>query len=226
MNKTQLMRRNDAALSITFTPEAQAMREEALGSCELITAVSSPGQQELAVDAQRACRQLIKLVEESRKEVKQPVLEYGRAIDGAAKEFIEKVKEEELRVAKLLGDFQEAELARARSAQAAQQAELTELERAREERLATVSTLEERERIHEEFSALTQTLQPVQPVRAEGQRVTEEWQFEVTDPFLLARVHPSFVKIEPKRQDIKDALKTGMTVSGIRAWKETVSRVS
>jgi hypothetical protein len=222
-----LLVRDDSRLAITFSPAAVELKEEAIASCSLIVAVNSPGSQELAVDAQKSCRRLIKLVEDSRKSAKAPVIDYGRAIDDAAKKFVAEITAEEMRIAKLVGDYQQAELAKHRSAEALRVKELTDMERAREEKLSTVNTLEERERVHEEFSQLTQAMQApsVAPARVDGQKVQEVWCFEVVNPHLLANSHPQLVKIEPRRFEINEALKSGMTIQGIRAWKEVKASV-
>jgi hypothetical protein len=225
MSDNALIKRSD--LAISFTPEAEQLVAQALESSALVAKVDSALTQEAAVDAQKCCRRVLKLVEDARKEVKAPVIAFGKAIDDAARKFVTTVAAEEMRVAKLVGDFQETELARARSAQAAKLAELTALEKAREEKLAGVKTLQEREQVHAEFSQLTQAVQvmPAAPVKAEGQAVEEVWCFEVENPHLLANAHPQYVTIEPKRREITEALKGGFKVQGIRAWKETRSRV-
>jgi hypothetical protein len=210
--------KQDLATQVTMAPTARQAKNTALCLAMEIEVVNSPATQERAVEAQSALRGLISQVEKSRTEVKKPVLDLGKKIDAAAKDFIEKVKAEELRIAGLIGDFQAAELAKAQSANALRNSELTQLEQAREAELATATTLEDRERIHAEYTDAIANLPPeVAPARAEGQRVTPDWEFEVTDPHLLARMHPHLVTIEPKRREIKEALKAGTKILGIKA---------
>lgn len=227
MSDAALMVPDHAKFGISFSGAAVALKEEALSCASLVAVVNSPGSQELAVDAQKSCCRLLKMVEDDRAAVKRPVIDYGKAIDDAAKKFVAEVAKEEMRVAKLVGDYQQAELAKARSAEALRVKELTEMEKAREEKLATVSTLVERERVHEEFSQLTQAVQsaPIAPPKVEGQKVQEVWCFEVTNPHLLANAHPALVKIEPRRFEINEALKSGLTIQGIKAWKEVKSSI-
>ena len=221
---SELIKRTD--LAISFTDEAHNLLAEAIGLSAMVVKVDSAISQEIAVDAQKACRRVIKLVEDARKEVKAPVLAFGKAIDTAAAKFVELAEKEEMRIAKLNGNYQEALLAKARSEEAAKRKELEAIERQREEQLAKANTLVEREKIHEEHSQLQQALQaPVAPVKAAGQSVEEVWCFEVTNPHLLANSHPQYVTIEPKRREITEALKGGFTVQGVRAWKEVKSRV-
>jgi len=226
MSDLQLIKRDDANLRVLFTEDAKALASEALESAALVVKVDSAGSQELAVDAQKSCRRVIKLVEDARKVVKAPVLDYGRAIDAAAEKFVADLKREEMRVAKLAGDYQALLLAKARSEEAAKRAELTALEKQREEQLAAAKSLEEREQIQAEHCQLQQALSVLTaPPKAEGQSVEEVWCFEVENPHLLANSHPTFVTIEPKRREITEALKGGFTVKGIKAWKEVRSRV-
>lgn len=224
MSEAALIKRTD--LAIAFTDDAHNMLAEAMGLAAMVVKVDSAITQEIAVDAQKACRRVVKLVEDARKEVKAPVLEFGRKIDDAAAKFVAEVKREEMRIAKMAGDYQEALAAKIRSEEAAKRAELAAIEKAREESLAKAPTLEKREEIHAEFSQLTQALQPsTPPPKAAGQTVEEVWCFEVENPNLLANSHPQFVTIEPKRREITEALKGGFTIKGIKAWKETRSRV-
>lgn len=220
----ELLKRND--LAISFTPEAQALRSEALESAAMVVKVDSELSQNMAVEAQKSCVQLRKLVETARKAVKAPVLDAGQRIDKAAKEFIAEVEREELRLGKLAGDFQESLLAKARSEEAARNERLTELERTREQQLSKCETLEDREQVHSEFSQLTQALQTIEaPPKTDGQVVRKVWMFEVENPYLLASAHPSLVEITPKRREITEMLALGTTIKGIRAWQEVKSGV-
>lgn len=227
MSDQSLMVRDDKALAISFTPEAQLMLTEALESAAMIAKVDSAISQELAVDAQKSLARITKLVEDARKEVKAPVIAFGKAIDDAAKTFVKSATEELTRVSTLIGDFHQAELAKQRSAEAAQKAELDKVEKAREEALSKADTIDQREAIREEYAQLAAVTQTptVAPARVEGQRIVEDWEFEVVNPAVLAQMHPTLVKIEPRKSEIKDALKMGQTIQGIRAWKTTRATV-
>jgi hypothetical protein len=66
---------------------------------------------------------------------------------------------------------------------------------------------------------------PVASTRASGQRVVEDWEIQVVNPYELARLHPDCVKIEPLLTPIKAALNAGRTINGIMAKKVVVSGV-
>lgn len=217
---SNLIVHNLPPFSVTVSASAKALIEEAQASASAVTSVHSAETNETAVAAQMLCARVLKLVEDSRKLAKAPVIDAGRAIDAAARQAVALVEAEQLRLTQLIGDFQQSELARARSAQAALSEELSALERDREEQLAQAESLDEREQIRADYSELARELQPPAPVKAEGQTVSEVWCFEVENPMLLANSHPTLVRIEPKRREITEALKMGLKVHGVKAWKE------
>ena len=66
---------------------------------------------------------------------------------------------------------------------------------------------------------------PVASTRSSGQRVVEDWDIQVVNPYELARLHPDCVKIEPLLTPIKAALNAGRTINGITAKKIVISGV-
>lgn len=128
---------------VTFAAEAEAMRDTALAESGIIAKVATPDDNNKAANAQRLLREVIKAVESARKAAKAPILDYGRAIDDAAAKFVSECKEEEMRIARLVGDFQELENAKVRAAEAAR---LLEQNRLEEERMAAIRKAQEEER--------------------------------------------------------------------------------
>ena len=126
------MVRDDGALAVKFTDEAIATKDNALAASGLISRVSTAAEQANAVEAQRALRAAISAAEKSRVEVKAPVLEFGKAIDAKAKEYKAELEAEEMRVGKLVGDFQQLEIAKAKAAEAARLLEQQKLEAERQ----------------------------------------------------------------------------------------------
>ena len=223
-----LIARNDAGLSVAVTVEAWGKHNAALEVAALIGRVSCAEEQQSAVDAQKHLATLLKEAETSRKAVKEPVLIYGRAIDDAAKKFSDELRQEELRITRLISDFQALEMAKVRAAQAVENERLAALERERQLALKEAKSHEHLDAINAEFDTRTrdEAKPPVAPVRAEGQVVREEWQFEVTDVWALAAKHPECVKApEPRRLEIKALLDAGVKVTGVKAWKGVTSAV-
>lgn len=228
-NGTRALMVRDNDLVISFIPEAVAMKEAALEVAALIGRVACAEEQQAAVDAQKKLHAFLKLVETSRLMLKQPLLEACRAVDEAPKQFRMEVAAEELRIVELIESFQALEMAKVRAAQAAENTRLTALERERSAALAAVVTHEEADRVQEEFNqrAASEAPEPITPVRAEGQIVKEDWDFEIRDVWALAKAHPECVKApEPYRSKIKALLDAGIAVVGVKAWRTVNASVT
>ncbi len=275
MSTTAIILRDDANLKITFSPEAERLKEDALTSSALIARVTNAAENETAVDAQTALKTVVSLVEKARKAAKAPVLDYGRKIDSAATEFVTELEAELVRVSELTGNFQTLEQAKVRAAEAARRLEEEKLERERvaeQERILEAQQAEQRrlsqeaslaalrlqeaksakdraaavadqleierqtklaaatshdalDAVNEHFSRRAADLPVVTATRAEGQIVKNDWLIEITDAWLLARCHPTCVKIEPRLTEIKELLKVGVNVKGIKATPVTNSNV-
>lgn len=219
MNEQALMVCNDQQLSVSLSERAQALKDEALEKAALIGRVTCSEEQRGAVDAQKALAFIRTAVEKARKAAKERPLAYGRAIDEKAKEFVREIGEEDLRIAHLIADFQALEQARIRAAQQAENERLTQLERDRAKELAEAKTFEEVDRVQEHYNTLAQQESTPMPevAKVEGQIVRHDWDITVTDIWLLARGHPSCVKIDPRLSEIKSLLDAGVKVSGVKA---------
>lgn len=219
----ELMRRDDAHHLIAITPEAEALKNDALAAAGLIGKVRNDAEQERAVAAQMQLKRILNAVERSRKDVKQPVLDFGRDIDAKAKEFRAELDTEFNRVSRAVADYQDLLLQKARAAEAAKRAELTRLEKERENAIARASCHEEVEAVQAEFNerALQESLAMAKtaPTKLEGQIVREEWDVTVTDPYRLAQAYPDCVTITPRLSEIKSKLDMGMSLPGVQARK-------
>lgn len=224
---TALMTRDDARRVVTYTPDAVALRDDALAASALIGRVGDAVEQAAAVDAQRAIKTALKLLEDTRKACKEPVIEFGRVIDETAKKFRAGLESEEIRIATLVGNFQTAVLAKARAAEAARQAELNALEKKRQEELAKANTHEERDAINTRADEEAKAAKPaVVQVQAKGQIVREQWAIKRIDSFVLAKARPDLVrKIEFDMTAIKALLNAGEKLPGVEAEREVTSTV-
>jgi hypothetical protein len=214
---TAILVRDDANLKISFSPEAERLKEDALTFAALIGKVTNPAENETAVGAQTALKTIISTVEKARTEAKAPVLDYGRAIDTAARGFVEELQEELTRVSGLVGDFAMLEQAKVRAAEAARKLDKETLERQRQEAIAQAPSHESLDAINEHYDRLAADLPVVTAVRAEGQIIKSDWLIEVTDIWLLARTQRTCVDIKPRISEIKELLKLGVHVEGIKA---------
>lgn len=218
-NTEALIIRNDATMRVTFSLHAEEMKEVALCAASVVGRVTSVEEQERAVDAQKALQTLLNAVESARQFAKEPVLTFGRSIDQAAKDFIEELKAEMLRISTLIGTYQQQELARQRAEQQAQNEKLLAIEREKAAALAKAKTEAEVDAVQEHYNnkAAVMAPPPAEPARANGQRIVTDWDIVVTDIHELYRHHPNAVKMEPRLSEIKELLKRGDKVRGVRA---------
>ena len=262
-----LIVRNDAALTVSYTEAALALKSHALEVAALVGRVSSEEENQAAVAAQKEIAGILKQAEDSRKQAKEPILDFGRAIDEAANRFKAELKDEELRLGRLTGDYQALQQAKARAAELARIAEQRKLEEERrqaeqkiiEERLAAQRKLDaeaaeiarkereaknkeeaarlelerlelerqrklaeakshqELDKINDRHAEQVAAIPVVAPVRATGQVVTNDWEITVTDLHLLYRCHANCVELKPRLSEIKNLLKLGVKVQGVKA---------
>lgn len=229
MSESALIVRDDAKLSVSYTAEAQKLKEVALASAAMVGKVTNAEENAAAVAAQVEIQRVRAMAEKARTAVKAPVLDYGRRIDAAAKEFLAELDEEMLRVSKLVADFQQLEQQRARAAEQLRQAELAKIEREKLEALTKAKSHDQIDAIQAHYnevaaqSCVTAPIPP--PVRADGQSVRTDWEITITNPYDLAKFHPSCVNISPRLAEIKALLNEGVTVRGIKAEKVTKAGV-
>lgn len=222
-----LIIRDDSNRLASFSETAHALKTDALEKAALVGRVTCAEEQQAAVDAQTAIATVLKETEKARVACKEPVLDFGRRIDATAKTFIADLREEEIRLATLVGDFQQLEAARVRAEQTKENERLRQVERDRQAALSQANSHEEMEAVQERFDRqVAEEARPViAPARVEGQIVREEWEVTVTDVWALARAHPGCVKIEPRMAEIKAMLDSGQKVAGVLAKKVTKAGV-
>jgi hypothetical protein len=216
---------------VTHTEAALEEKRVALETASFLQKVSNADQNNNAVLVLKRLKEFTSAVEKARKQAKEPVLELGKKVDALAEELSADVQSEYRRVTNLVNGFHMIEHNRIALEEKQRQQALAKAEEERRKAIDAAANTAEREEVNAEFAAKTEALAPAPiPTRAEGQVVREEWEFEIVDPFLLIKMHPQFVN--PKklaecfsRLDIKDALKSGVTVHGIIAKKTVVSSV-
>ena len=220
-------------LTITLAPEFVRKRDDLLGTASMITAVNDPEGNEFATVILKEMGDLRRIVESSRKELKQPIIECGKRIDVVASEACEKLSVEERRIARLAGDYVAAIEARARAAAAAAETIARGQENELQERLAKARDLDEHQRIREEIATRAQMAPVIPPVpsRADGQTLREETEVEVQDLLAFAswalRSNLShLLKIEVRKTEVVKLAGTGITMPGISVKKVNKVRVS
>ncbi len=134
MSKLIPLRLDGQGYSISTTPEAKAKKLTVLREAEQIKVVKDNEQAENARYCLKELNDLTGAVEKCRKEVKEPVLEAGRKIDTAAKEFVKELDSQKFRITTLISDHAREQQIKQQEAIRKQQEADAELQRkAREE---------------------------------------------------------------------------------------------
>lgn len=217
-----------AVATVTLTPGAIALREAALDASALVARVSTPRENETAVHAQTELARVSKLYESARKTVTQPLLDAQRKIKATIDKERKDLEQELLRVSRLIGDYQALEMQRIRAAEAARAQAASDLERERMEALAKAKSDADADAIQQEYNerAAIEATPPPEPVRAEGQRVTTDWEITRLSEHVLAKARPDLVrKIEFDMRAVKSELQRGVKLPGVEAREVVKSGV-
>lgn len=134
---------------VAFTAAADEAERLALRRAVVIGSVVNADQQSVAVAAQQEVGAAIKLFESAYRACKDPLWDLCKKLDNLFKEKKNDLSNEQMRLAKLVGDFQSLEEAKVRAAEAARRLEEERIER---ERRA------EEQRIREEAAAAQRKL--------------------------------------------------------------------
>jgi len=208
-------------VTIEIIAEAEQMKIQALMSSKGIETVDDGFEATIAAEAQSALRGLIKGIEESRKLAKAPVLEVGRQIDSVAKDYIEDVKAEESRIAKLLGAFQIVErdkkLAAERQARIQEQKVMAEAAKQIDADSDNTDLLDDAQA---QIAILRQEAAAKHDAVA-GVKVRTTTKFEIVDEAETLKARPDLFSLNESK--IRAALKITKTIPGIKVWEETKS---
>ncbi len=228
--------------------KTEQQRTEILKLCSLITTVpTSQVELEVATNRVREIARLEKLVETTRKAVKEPVRILASRVDEIAEAFCAPLLVEKERLngdpkkgtKGLIGIYIAQEEERVKKEQEALDAERRQKEKeaadaAREqERLANLAKPQPKKEVAAEVkveqtkTALRQVQAAVvvAPSRASGLTVKHPIDFEITDDAALYAVRPEFFTLEPRRSVIKAAINKNTKLPGLRVWEETKTSV-
>ena len=206
---------------IEIIAEAEQMKIQALMSSKGIETVDDVFEATIAAEAQSALRGLIKGIEESRKLAKAPVLEVGRQIDSVAKDYIEDVKAEESRIARLLGAFQIVE--RDKKIAAERQARIQE-QKVMAEAAKQLDVGSDNTDLLDDAQAHIATLRKEAAAKHDavaGVKVRTTTKFEIVDEAETLKARPDLFSLNESK--IRSALKITKTIPGIKVWEETKS---
>lgn len=251
--ETKLIVSGFTAGALEITPQAQALKAKNLASAKAVATVASTEEQKLAVAVVGEMKGLLKKLEESRVEVKEPFLTRGREIDEAAKKYRKELDDEVKRIEALVASYALAVAAAAEAERQAKlkaererlaaEAEAKRLEAARiAEKAQTAFTPASKEaltRQAEEVKASAETLAstvedraligsysaPAAP-KAQGVSIGEKWTFEVLDILALVKARPDLCRIEANTSEINKAISLGSRdIPGLKISQQTKATI-
>ena len=217
---------------IELSTAAFNARTLALEASGRIKAIASVSDLDAAAAALTKLKSLTRLVEDSRKEVKAPVLEVGRRIDGIARDYLTPLEAEAKRLSVIVGSYQEAqrrkaekereEAARAQAeALAEMNAKQAEAIAQGDEEAADAARAEAADKIAASQLAAINAEGP----RPEGITSRTSWKFEVADIAALYAARPELCVVTPNNAAIRAVVKTGAKIPGLRVWQEAAAIV-
>ena len=169
---------------------------------------------------------LTRSVEDSRKEVKAPVIEVGRRIDGVAKDYLTPLEAEAKRLSVIVGSYQESARRKAekdREDAARVQADaLAELNAKQAEAIAQGDEAAADAARADKIAASQLAVIDAEGPKPQGIVTRTAWKFEVTDIYYLFKSKPDLCLIEPNNAAIRALLKAnnGAEIPGLRIWQE------
>jgi hypothetical protein len=167
---------------IEITPEAEKQKATIINAARAIVAVTDPDSCDIAQSRLRSLASVRTAVESSRKQVKAPVIDLGKRIDGIAADFVAEVIEEEARLSGLVTEYAREQQRIKREAELAAEHERQRVERERHE--AKMVAQREAARIERERQAAERAAHEAEIARLkaeaaqseEGQRAAREAQ--------------------------------------------------
>lgn len=197
-----------------ISPDAQALKKQALALSIPITKVETEQEQALAVNALQALKAITRGMEATRKSVKAPVLELGKKIDAVASTFVTEVDREEMRISGFVNHYQRTQLRLKREAEeAAEQERLKaqhlaiEAERLRKEAESKPELLPEAAKAEEkafdaqmagEFTGGTVAI-----VKPKGLVVKSRLNFQIEKPIEFCQAYPQFFSWNADTETLK-----------------------
>ena len=167
---------------IQITPEAEKQKATILSAARAVVAVTDPDSCDIAQSRLRSLASVRTAVESSRKQVKAPVIDLGKRIDGIASDFVADVVAEEARLSGLVTEYAREQQRIKREAELAAEQERQRIERERHE--AEMAAQREAARIERERQAAEKAAHEAEIARLkaeaaqseEGQRAAREAQ--------------------------------------------------
>lgn len=203
-----LVVRDDAKLTVAWTPDALAMKDSALEVSALVGRVSNADENNAATDALAEINRLLKLAEATRKECKAPVLAFGQRIDDSFKAFSMDLERDKHRLGKLQGDYAALELAKQRAAEAARRLEEEKLQREREqeERRIREEAEAKQRKLHEEEDAARRQAAAARNAKEREEALARQAELDRQKALAEAKTHKELEAVQERTNQAAAAL--------------------
>lgn len=180
--------------------------------------ITNEVQATMANELHASMQETRRVIEKTRKTLKEPYIKMSRQIDEAAESATKDLVPEEQRLSRALGDYYALIEAKKR-AQAKLESAETEVDKMRAGLLVNAATLTEFDELGQQFSEENRAKQGeiVKTDTKPSPSIKKDYDIVVTDIWLLAKAHPACVKIEPRIGEIKELVRNGVKVAGINA---------
>lgn len=223
------------ALQIELLPAAFEARRVALVKASAVPAeITGITDLDTAADALTTIKALTKAVEESRKDVKGPLLDAGRKIDQVAKDFVDELNTAASRLSTMVGAYQEAQRRKAERIKAEeaekQQAAIMEMQAKQaalqgEGKLDAAAADALRAEAADKIAESQLAAMKAEGPKADGVVTRTNWKFDVTDIDALHAARPDLCVITPNNAAIRAVIKNGKPIPGLRIWQEAAAVV-
>jgi hypothetical protein len=217
---------------IELSPAAFNARTLALEASGRIKAIASVADLDAAASALTKLKALTRSVEDSRKEVKAPVLEVGRRIDAVAKDYLTSLESEAKRLSVIVGSYQEAQRRKAeKEREEAAKAQADAIAEMNAKQAVAVANGDEeaadaaRAEAADKIAASQLAAMNAEGPRPEGITSRTSWKFEVVDITALYAARPELCVITPNNAAIRAVVKMGAKIPGLRVWQEAAAIV-
>lgn len=225
--------------ALASTQEARAKRNELLVLARKGNAIVSQASAEKAGEILREIKGFTRMVEDARKDVKAPVIDLGKKIDGLASELTTELEGEATRISRLLGAYQSEQN---RLIEQARREAFEKERQIREEADRKMREAEEHSRTQESLEKKqdkieAQTAKAIVAVRTEAAEAIQtkptgittrgNLVVTITDIQALYDAAPTLVILSPNLPAIKAVLKQnpGKTLPGVSHYVDQVSIV-
>lgn len=219
---------------VTAADAARVQRDSLLKQSSEVTTVKDRIDADDATNVLRTLKAYTNEIESARVLAKAPALDISRKIDALAKELTDKVRQEETRIARVIGEFEFQERKKAEAARIEAENRAADIaRRAREDaeaarRKATTEEAAARasdavvEKAAAEIVQIKQAAANAVAPKQAGTSVRENVCFEVDDIKALYDAYPALVTLEPNGNAIRAILRANpnMTLPGVRSWRE------